>query len=207
MAAAFPDRARAFCVHRHHVQATVGRVHLPVVALEDVTTHYPTEACDAFVALGYPELNAARARMCDQFRALGYHLPALIHPLAFVAADGELGENVLVMPNATLEAGVVIGDGTLVWSNALVGHDSSVAQQSFLAGAVTIGGHAAVGSHCLLGLGATIADRTSVGNGSIIGACALVTESVPAGSVCVTAGSKPIAMDAETFARISGFGA
>lgn len=60
----------AFAVEReyHNADKLVG---LPIVCLEDVGSLFPPETCDAFVAVGYNQMNHTRERLCNYMRGEG----------------------------------------------------------------------------------------------------------------------------------------
>jgi UDP-N-acetylglucosamine acyltransferase len=64
----------------------------------------------------------------------------LIHPLALLAPDVELGEGVTVGPSAVLEPGVVVGDGTRVDAHAVVRSGTRMGPRNVVHPFAVIGG-------------------------------------------------------------------
>lgn len=77
-----------------------------------------------FVAIGRADV---RQRLMGDAAARGWRLPPLLHPLASVAPDAQLGEGVLVAAGAVVEGGARIGRGAIVDIGVLVDHDAVVA--------------------------------------------------------------------------------
>lgn len=77
----------------------------------------------AFVAIGAPTV---RRRLCDGLQELGWTLPVLVHPGAWVAPDAVLGAGSLVAAGAVVETGVLVGRGVIVDIGVLLDHDVQV---------------------------------------------------------------------------------
>ena len=69
---------------------------LPVVAFENITTQYPPEQYDLFIALSYNKLNVNRKNKCLLAKKLGYSLPSFISSHATVLNDGCIGQNCFI---------------------------------------------------------------------------------------------------------------
>ena len=76
-----------------------------------------------FVAVGHPDV---RKRLMDKFSSLGWALPALVHPSAWVAPDALLEAGVLVAAGAVVETACSIGRGAIVDIGAVVDHDCRI---------------------------------------------------------------------------------
>jgi UDP-3-O-[3-hydroxymyristoyl] glucosamine N-acyltransferase len=68
-----------------------------------------------------------RRRITTELRDAGCELPAVVHRLAYVSPDAELGYGVVVLAGAIVETGASVGDGAIIDVGAIVDHDASVA--------------------------------------------------------------------------------
>lgn len=92
--------------------------------LNPETMGAPGEVADAaFVAIGSPTV---RRRLCVGLQELGWLLPVLVHPSAWVAPDAVLGPGVLVAAGAVVETGTFVGRGVIVDIGVLLDHDVQV---------------------------------------------------------------------------------
>lgn len=80
-----------------------------------------------------------------------------IHPSAVVDESAQLGDDVSVGANCTVEAGVVIGANTVVSPNCYIGYKTTIGSDSFLYPLVSIREFAEIG------------DRVIIHNGAVIG--------------------------------------
>ncbi len=156
---------------------------LPVVAFEELERHFPPGEHEAFVAVGYRRVNAARADLCRRARAKGYRLATFVHPRAYVAPEARLGDNCIVFPGAVIEPFAALGDDVVVWSGAVIAHDTIVGDDCFFGPNASVSGKVTIGRGCFVGLNATLRDGISLGDGTVVGAGAVVKHDTRAGEV------------------------
>lgn len=192
----------AFAVDGAHVAASE-KWGLPVVPAEELVNRYPPSDYRAFVAVGYQELNALRARKYTDLKRLGYELISYVSSRASNFARAPVGDNCLILEGAVIQPCAQVGNDVFVWSNNHVGHHSAVGDHCYIAGHVVISGSSVIGSHCFLGVNATIGHEISIGEGSFIGAGTLITKSLPKGSVCIREDTPRFRLDAPAFMRLT----
>ncbi len=155
---------------------------LPLVPFDRVGETFPPDDFDLFVAIGYTDLNAARAQKCADAKARGYRLVTYVSSRASVWPDLDVGENCFVMEGNVIQPFVKIGNNVIIWSGSLVSHHVEIGDNCFIASAVTVSGGVTIGANCFIGVNATIRERVSIGRDSIIGAGALLLRDAAAGS-------------------------
>jgi len=193
----------AFCVDRAYLTKDT-LFGLPVVAFEDVTGVYPPSDYEMFVALGYQDLNGLRQRKYEAAKAAGYRLARYICSKASNFGNVGIGENSLVLENATIQPLSTIGNNVFVWSGNHIGHHAEVRDHVYVAGHVTVGGDAVIGENCFLGINSTIGHTVTLGANCIVGAGALVLKSAGDGSVFIEPGTAKFRLDSEHFMKLSG---
>ena len=67
-----------------------------------------------------------RVRLFDLLKQLGAELPVIISPRAYCSKHTVLGEGLIVMHGATVNASVRIGNNCIINSQALVEHDVQI---------------------------------------------------------------------------------
>ena len=147
---------------------------LPVVAFEEVTTHFPPEQCDIFVALSYSRLNSVRKEKYLAAKAAGYGLASFISSRATVLNDGHIGENCFILEDNTIQPFVTIGNNVTLWSGNHIGHHSTIKDHCFIASHVVVSGGVEIGEQCFVGVNVTLRDHIKVGDRCVIGAGALL---------------------------------
>lgn len=124
--------------------------------------------------------NHIRQKLAEIFHAR--HWATLQHPSAvmddsvFVGVGTVIGPNVVVNPDARIEAQVILN------SSCVIEHDCRVGNYVHIAPNATLTGGVEVGDYSLIGAGSVILpNRVVVGN-AIIGAGSVVTGHVPEGA-------------------------
>lgn len=182
------------CVDQEYVD-TENSQRLAIHEVSSISKIAPPSTHDAFVAVGYQELNSFRAKKVAQMRALGYRLVSL-------GLDPSKSPNSMISGYAQVQIGSKIGQNTFVWGGATVGHHTAIGNDCWIASGATIGGNCVVESGSFLGLGAILAHEVTVGQGSIVGAGAVVTRDVEPGSVLLPPASRQHRMKATDFIRL-----
>ena len=177
---------------------------LPVVPFEQVADLYPPDAFKMFVALGYHKLNSLRETKFNEAKAKGYELVSYVCSKAANFGNVEIGENSLVLENATIQPLSKIGRNVFVWSGNHIGHHAEVKDHVYVAGHVTVSGDAVIGENSFLGVNSTIGHNVTIGAKCVVGAGALVLKNAPDGSVFIQPGTEKFRLDSEHFMKISG---
>jgi UDP-N-acetylglucosamine acyltransferase len=100
---------------------------------------------------------------------------ALVHPLALVAADADLGEGVVVGPFAVVEPGVVVGAGCRLDAHAVVRSGTRLGARNVVHPFAVLGGdpqertYAGEPTHLEVGDGNTFREHVTVHRGSVKG--------------------------------------
>ena len=136
---------------------------------------------DAFViALGDPAQKKAYA---EQVAAKGGRFISIVHPLAYVGMDVEIGEGTVVAPHASITNDVKIGKHVLIGLNAVVSHDSHVGDYVSISPGCRVTGGCKIGAGSFLGVQSAVIPHCELGLESpvFVAAGAIVTKSFPSG--------------------------
>ncbi len=163
----------AFTLHGEYVRENELRG-LPIVPFEELVDRYPPGQHDVFVAVGARDVNRLRAALCAEAAALGYTLASYVSPRATTFPTLEVGRNVFVFENNTVQPYASLGDDVVLWSGNHIGHHSVIGDHCFVTSHVVVSGNVRVGACCYLGINASIRDGIEIGEGCVIGAGAVV---------------------------------
>ena len=172
----------ACTVHREHV-GSAQLDGLPTIPFDELESVYQPTECSLFVAVGYSQVNKARARVFDECAALGYDLPTLISSRANCWADLNIGRNCLVFDAVVIEPDVMIGDGVIAWSGSQISHDTSIGDHCFLGPNAVVLGNVTVGPRSFIGGNATVRNGVVVAEDCVVGAGAVIKKDTDPGDV------------------------
>ncbi|MEN3297464.1 MAG: hypothetical protein V7642_6717 [Burkholderiales bacterium] len=178
---------------------------LPVVPFDAVSQYYPPERYDMFIAVGYHDLNALRAKKCAEARALGYALASYIDAGSGVPQDLVHGDNCFVMNQAIIHPRVALGNNVFVWSGAMVGHHSTIGDNCWLTSCANISGVTTIGENCFFAVNSTVGHGVTLGDECFLGANALVTKCADRGAVFLVGNTAPFRLNSRQFLRMSQF--
>ncbi|MBP0494681.1 acetyltransferase [Roseomonas indoligenes] len=147
-------------------------------------------AVAAVVALGG---NGLRLRVGNKLAALGYALPAVIHPAAQVSPSAFVAEGAVIMARACLGPDARIGRLAIVNTNAVVEHDNVLGEAAHVAPGCALAGNVTVGDRALVGAGSAVRPGITIGADAVIGAGSAVVRDVPAGIRVGGAPARPLA--------------
>lgn len=175
----------------------------PVVPFDAITERYPADRYGMIIAIGYHELNAVRRAKYEAAKSKGYKLVSYVSPRAGVGDWLEMGDNCIILDNATIEPGVRLGNNVVIWSNVLIGHHTTIEDHAWVAGQAVFGGSARLGESSFVGLGAVVGHEVELGPKSMLGAGALVTKCADPKSVFIEKNTDLFRLDSERFLKIS----
>lgn len=118
-------------------------------------------SCDcALITIGQIKSPSIRTRLFENAKSLGFILPTIISPRAYVSRHALIGEGTIIMHDALVNARATIGCNCIINTKALVEHD------------------AVVGDNCHISTAAIINGGTVVRKGTFVGSNAVTKEYV-----------------------------
>lgn len=178
---------------------------LPVVDFAAVEKQFPPDKYDLFVALGYHEMNALRARKIAEAKAKGYALPSFVHPQSGLPKGTPIGENCFIMRDVHIHPKVTIGNDVFVWSGAIIGHHCTLGDHLWFTSGANVAGACTIGDNCFFAINSTVSHGVRIGRRCFIGANALVTKDMTDEQVVIAQSDKPIRLNTDQFLRMSAF--
>ena len=127
--------------------------------------------------------NALRERLGRQAQALGFDLPAIVHPAALVSPSARLGRGVVVMARAVVGTEAVVSDLAVVNTGAVLDHDNVIGIAAHVAPGCALAGNVSVGDRTLVGVGSAVRPQVRIGADAVVGAGSAVVADVPDGAV------------------------
>lgn len=163
---------------------------IPVLGGDDVIAGLRSEGVSAAViALGN---NGVRQRFAATLRGLGFALPTVIHPSAFVSPSSQLGEGVVVMAGAVVGTAAAVGPLAIINTGACIDHDNILGIAAHVAPGCALAGNVIVGDRALVGVGSAIRPGIQIGADAVVGAGSAVVKDVAPGDVVGGSPARPL---------------
>ncbi|CEZ22189.1 pilin glycosylation protein PglB [Neisseria meningitidis] len=147
------------------------------------------EQFDIAVAVGN---NRIRRQIAEKAAALGFALPVLIHPDAYVSPSATVGQGSVVMAKAAVQAGSVLKDGVIVNTAATVDHDCLLDAFVHISPGAHLSGNTHIGEESWIGTGACSRQQIRIGSRATIGAGAVIVCDIPDGMTVAGNPAKPL---------------
>lgn len=134
------------------------------------------------IALGVGD-NESRRKIQNELSALNVLCSTIIHPHSWVSPSSQIGNGVVVMAGAIVQADSKIGDGSVINTASSVDHDSIIGAAVHICPGVRLAGGVRVGDCSFIGAGSVVREKTNIGSGVLIGAGSVVVKDLPDGAI------------------------
>ena len=125
----------------------------------------------ALVTVGQIKSNDLRVKLFNQLKKIGYTLPTIISPLAYVSKYASIEEGTVIMHHALVNVDAKVGKNCIVNTKALIEHD------------VVIENSCHISTGAILNGGTVVKENSFVGSNSITKEYISVDGFIKAGSV------------------------
>lgn len=117
---------------------------------------------NAFVTVGQIRSNSLKVKLFNKITQIGYNLPVIISPLAYVSKHSFIDSGTIIMHHALINADVKIGKNCIINTKALVEHDSTIEDHCHISTATVINGGCTVKQNSFLGSNSTTKEYISI---------------------------------------------
>jgi len=133
------------------------------------------------VTMGNPRDPTIRKRMVERIHLPPERYRTLIHPMATVGPDVEIGAGTVIHAGSVFTQDIRIGRHVAIMLNVVLTHDNEVGDfVTFGAGAM-LAGAVVVEDSAYIGSGAMVRETCRIGAGAVVGMGSVVLKDVPSG--------------------------
>lgn len=125
---------------------------------------------NAIVSVGQIKSSALRIHLFQKLKTIGYHLPIVISPLAYVSKYALIGEGSIIMHQVLVNAGVKIGKNCIINTKANIEHGVQIGNFCHISTGAIVNGDCIVSRETFIGSNATISNGVTIPPNSIISA-------------------------------------
>lgn len=153
-----------------------------VIGTDDDLGEFATRYSHALIAVGQVMSAEPREHLYKLALSLGFQLPTIIAPTAYVSPRASIGAGTIIMHGAVINAGATIGNNCIINSNALVEHGSRVDDHCHISTGAILNGDVLVGTKSFIGSGSVVKEGTAIGAKSLIGMGTTVRHDISTGT-------------------------
>ena len=157
----------------------------PILGLDDDLVTLRKQFSYALITIGQIKNAHRRQSLYKLLVRLGYTLPNIISPFAYVSRHAQVGNGTIIMPGAIVNTSAHIGLNCIINSAALVEHDAVIGDHCHIATGAVINGEVVVGAESFVGSGTITHQRISIGEKCVIGAGSVLNKDVPANQTII----------------------
>ncbi|MCG8995495.1 acetyltransferase [Laribacter hongkongensis] len=164
------------------------RLAYPIIGSDEDLPRLARAGANALVCVGQIKSPDLRIGLFEQLRRLGFGLPTIISPTAWVSPHAKVGAGSIVMHGAIVNADAQIGENCIINTRALVEHGSRVADHCHVSTGAILNGDVVVGEGSFIGSGSLIKNGVQVGRRCIVGMGTSVSRNLADGALLKRAG-------------------
>jgi len=124
--------------------------------------------------------NRERHKLFQIAHRLGFRLPALIHPSAFIEKGVQIGNASIIAARAILATQVMVGNAAIINTGTSIDHESTIANFVHVAPGCAVAGRVTVEEGAFIGIGSSVIEKMRIGKWATVGAGSVVVRAIPA---------------------------
>ena len=123
----------------------------------------------ALITIGQIKSSENRVRLYEKIRNLGFRLPIITSPRAYVSKRSIVRDGSIIFHGAIINAGATIGSNCIINTNSIIEHDVSIGNNCHISTGTILNGDVTVGDGSFVGSGVTIKQGVRIGKECIVG--------------------------------------
>jgi sugar O-acyltransferase (sialic acid O-acetyltransferase NeuD family) len=123
---------------------------------------------NALITVGQIKSANLRVKLFQQVQRLGFELPTIISPRAYVSKNASLGIGTIVMHDALVNTEAKIGNNCILNTKSLVEHDAIVEDHCHISTSSVVNGGTVIGEKTFIGSNTITNEYITVGKNSVI---------------------------------------
>ena len=117
----------------------------------------------ALVTVGQIKSNILKVKLFNTLEKIGYQIPIITSPLAYVSKHASIGKGTVIMHQAFVNAGATIGENCIINSQALIEHDAVIEGHCHISTSAVINGGVRVKENSFIGSNTTTKEYVEIG--------------------------------------------
>jgi len=146
----------------------------PIIGDDSDLNKLANEFKYALITVGQVKSPNLRIKLFKKIKKLGFVLPSVVSPRAYVSKHATIGDGTVVMHCALVNANAIIGKNCIVNTKSLIEHDSFIGDNCHISTNTIINGGVVVEQGSFIGSGSTTKEGVMIDKNSFIKAGSVV---------------------------------
>lgn len=126
-----------------------------IIACDDELEEIYKTCQNAVITVGQIKTNHTRVKLFNKLKEIGFSLPVIISPLAYVSKHSFIDEGTIIMHHALVNANAKIGKNCIINTKALIEHDCVVEDNCHISTTSVLNGGVVMKENSFFGSNAT----------------------------------------------------
>jgi sugar O-acyltransferase (sialic acid O-acetyltransferase NeuD family) len=126
-----------------------------IIACDDDLETIFKSCKNALITVGHIKSNKIRVDLYNKLKKIGFNLPVIISPFAYVSKYAKIEEGTVIMHHALINANAKIGKNCIINTKALIEHDAVIGNHSHISTASVVNGGVIIKDNTFFGSNAT----------------------------------------------------
>lgn len=140
-----------------------------IIACDDDLEELFKTCKNAVITIGHIKSNVLRVKLFAKLKNIGFSLPVIVSPLAYVSKHSKIDEGTVILHHALINANTKIGKNCIINSKALIEHDCIVEDNCHISTASVLNGGVIVKENTFFGSNAMSKENIQIGENCLIG--------------------------------------
>ena len=146
----------------------------PIIGNDSDLTDLVNKYQYALITAGQVKSSSLRIELFELAVKIGFILPTIISPRAYVSKHSKIYKGSIVMHDALINANTIVGENCIINSKALIEHDCTISSHCHISTQATINGNVSISERSFVGSNSTIKQGVSIEQDSFVKAGSVV---------------------------------
>lgn len=133
-----------------------------VIGCDDDLSSLHGSCENAVTTVGHIKSNELRVKLFHLAKEIGFNLPTIISPLAYISKHARIDEGTVVMHHALINANAKIGKNCIINTKALIEHDAIIEDNCHISTGAIVNGGVHIKTNTFYGSNATSKEYVEV---------------------------------------------
>lgn len=152
-------------LYQQNIQNILG---YPLLGGDDLLPTLTNQAHNVLITVGQIHSPQIRKNLYYMVKSLGFQLPTIISPLAYIARNTQINEGSIIMHHAVINTNSKIGKMCIINTKALIEHDCIVEDFCHISTGAILNGNCSIQKESFIGTNTALKHNTSINQKQII---------------------------------------